>query len=502
MNRKKTGTILALFAAGVVLIGSVFMIIRWDTLQGAAFPPGCSVNMSTVKLYLLLLSGALLFGAFSVVNFKMKYLMIPVLILIFGTVTALLSPVGNGHDEMSHFFKTVATLDGKFFRYDSYNYEISKSYLLLYENSGLRVYDAGLREAWTNSGAFVNALDYGFAMPTYPFWGYIFPCIGVGIGRILHLSAGFTFFLGREFNVLGFALLTFTALRLLPDEVKNYGIVYALFSLMPGLVFVISHYQQDMMVYGLMMILISLYFRMRTGKKSGSCYLIFAGVFLLLIPLKTPYIFVGFLLFLLPEEFFGSKKKKYLSISVLAAAALLLAAVYSMAVNSQFTENRVAGVNGFEQLSYTLRSPFKVLAQCAVSFLSSVLFYFQHFLLLSGTAEYRISFGICVLSGTCTVLLLAKLFSCGKREFCPLPVLIQTFVILAVEFALFVSFNPVGYDGLVEGVQGRYFFSLLLLIPLVFSKECRQTDAGAKNAAIYFLFLEWVYTFASFAVFL
>ncbi len=485
-------TLLFLFI-GAALILIETQILRWARNDGA-IPAGIAAGMS-VKQMLLVGAVLLLLSVFMVMVFRCRKerrtdLLIALSIAVFGIIIAALSPVLNGYDEHAHFFKTVATLDGKMFRYDSYNYPVSQSYITIRDHMLDRWYSGTFAGKWSRETQYVLAIENGFAQPTYPFYGYLFCAAGLGLGRLLGLSVGFSFLLGRIFNVLAYAGMVYCALRLLPASCSKYRSAITVVSCLPGALFVSSHYTQEGLVYGLILILAALFLRMKFGEGAHKkdCIL-FSVLFLLLVPLKYPYIFLGFLLFLIPEKNFGFRKSR-LYIVILAAASILLAFLWFFFVSSQYTEPRVENVQGMEQLKYMMSHLPGFLLSAVTGFVQSIALYFSDNMRLFGSVFYFSSEAVGVIFGLCTMLVLC--FLCGRYSLKSgerfLIALIIVFVILATEAALYVSYNPVGREGFIQGVQGRYFYGLLLFLPLLLPEKLQLAslpEERKQETAVY-----------------
>ena len=163
----------------------------------SGIPEVVSESLSALQMLvfgvLLLVVMLVLFNLFRFRKEPYTDLYVFLFVILFGILIAVLSPVLNGFDEQAHFFKTVATLDGKMFRYESYNYRVSESYVLLRDHFMDRWYSPLFSGKWSQNTLFVEALENGYAQPTYPFYGYIFCAAGMGIARIIRLPIGMVF---------------------------------------------------------------------------------------------------------------------------------------------------------------------------------------------------------------------------------------------------------------------------------------------------------------------
>ena len=477
-----------------VLLLAEFGMLRWERISDT-IPAGMSATSSSFQMLafgvFVLLLAAIFFFLFHL-DEKRQDLVITVLILVCGTVIALTSPVLNGYDEQAHFYKTVATLDGKMFRYSDYSYDVSKSYALIRDNMFDRWYSQALRPAWSSETVFAEALVNGYAQPTYPFYGYLFCAAGLGFGELFRLPAGICFILGRLFNLLGYAALVYIALKLVPEDLKGLKTALMLTACMPGTLFVAAHYTQDGVVYGIIFLLIILFVRLYRAE--GNCvrdYIRFAVLFLLLVPMKYPYIFLGFLLLLVSPKKTGIPKLR-LWTALLAVLSVALAAVWFVLISSQFQDPRVPGVNGTEQLKFMIGHAPLILLNAVISFFSTIVYYLANAMRIFGGFDWYASLtaGAVFGAGTIGLIVLSPVRIGLNRTQKLVLAVISAFVVLATEAALYVSYNTVGSTLYIEGVQGRYFYGLLLLLPLFVPERVRGSIKIKNDVPWLFLLAE------------
>lgn len=473
----------------LVLLGAVGIIVislYWHRSMGQIpeiFEARFSVRQTAFLGGMLWIVGTAAVFVFHYLSDKYTALCTTLIILGAGLFIALFSPVINGFDEQSHLFKTIASLDGKMFNYESYNYAISDSYLDLWNHVLNPWYSSIFNEPWKESTTYVLAADYGFAQPTYPVYGYLFCMLGFGIARLLRLSTGICFVAGRITNLLGYVLLIDLAFLILPQNagrVKNALTLYAAF---PPLLYVAAHYTQDGTVYGLVAILLALFVRMYLSEKASlKEFLWFSVLLILLGPLKYPYMAMGLLLFVIPKERYAFKRP-YLKICVLAVVTLLVSAGWYFLISTQFHENRVDGVDGMAQIRFMLSQPFDVIVGAVNTMFVQTAEYFQRFFRLCGGLNYYVATGfslvLCIANLFMMVLFGSELkLTFGRR----LIVFFACFGITAITvFAVYASYNTVGETRYFQGIQGRYFYGLIPVIPMLvprFRMDSDQAEAG------------------------
>ncbi len=502
-NRKVFINIFAFVAVVLLSLATEYILIY----HGAGFNlpvdkvlgPEKRVLISALASGILLFVGVVVLFAFKKIK-KIETVAI-LIIIVFGLFLVFFSPVMNGFDENAHFFKALATLDGKMFDYESYNYEISDSYFVLRDNYlGKWWYTPEFQSGWLNSRTYVEALPNAFAQPTYPFYGYLFCCLGIAIGRILHLSTGLIYELGRVFNLFGYAALVFAAFKILPEKARGFKAVMLIYACMPGTLFVASHYSQDGIVYAVTGILIALFLKMYFAEKIlKRDFLLFAILFLLLVPLKYPYICLGFLLLLLPKNKFGFRKP-YLWIVSVAVLSLVIAGVWLIFVSSGFTETRIENVNGFEQMKFLLSHIPTFLRTAIFTIVHTLPSYFGNTMRIAGGYDVYISLAGGMIFSIIS-LIIAFLYT-GKLEIGRIVKIILIPIILLIVLgnivALYASYNTVGESYYIQGVQGRYFYQLFLLVPMVMANKMRfgkvNADENDYTLAVSFI-LVWLIWF-------
>lgn len=385
--------------------------------------------------------------------------------MVCGLLLIAVQPVMNGYDEPEHFFKVIASLDGKGLRYDEYNYEISNSFYLLRSLRGNGWWVLG-RTPWSQETTLADVLIDGRAQPTYPVWGYLFSMIGVGITRFLHAPLFLIYLAGKIMNLFGFVCLGTWALKITP----KYKTIFAVFMCMPATLFVVCSYHSDAATYGLIMLIMAYFLKWKEQKAIPLKECILWSLFLLLlVPLKFPYIGLLGLLFLLPGPNFCFRYKnvwKGALILVVSVTAIL----WSTQISSSFVEWISPGFDREAQINFISAHPSETLWIFLSSVLSQPPEFIDRFFGLSG-------YEAAVLPGifkeahvvlVCLLLLLSEKLDWKKWQ-----KLWIFFMLLGIwlltDLALYVTYTPVG-SLVMHGVQGRYLTPLLLIAALILPK--------------------------------
>lgn len=180
-------------------------------------------------------------------------------------------------------------------------------------------------------GLFVQQSSYGSIDPGSGLgWGANPPYIklpsalGIVIGSVFQLGSVPTFYLGRFFNFLLFALLAFFAVRITPIG-KN---VFVLVGLLPMTLHITSSYSYDAGILGLAFLLTALCLREIYGEGilSRRRKIEIITVAVLLAPCKVVYTVIVLLVFLIPRDRFVSARSA-LCFKLLALGCSLVAIV-------------------------------------------------------------------------------------------------------------------------------------------------------------------------------
>lgn len=402
--------------------------------------------------------------------------------LVFGLLLILVQPVLNGYDEPEHFFKVIASLDGKGLRYTDYNYDISGSFFVLRGMRGNAWWELG-DARWYTETAMASALRDGRAQPTYPVWGYLFSMAGVGIARLFHAPLALIYLMGKIMNLIGFVCMGAWALKITP----KYKNLFSVFICMPATLIVVCAYHCDAMTYGLILLVVAYFLKWKEQETVPLKEWIIWSLFLfLLVPLKFPYIGLLALVFLLPGTSFRFSHYNLWK-GALILVVSVTAVLWSTQVSSSFVEWMSPGFDREEQIQFISTHPLKTLW----IFMSSIISLPPGFIdrafgmngydgaVLPGVFKEAHAVLVCVL------LLVSEKMNWKKWQKYWI-----FFIILGIwlltDMALYVTFTPVG-SIVMHGVQVRYLTPLLLPAALILPKVERAgwEDRQVSSAVCY-----------------
>ncbi len=159
---------------------------------------------------------------------------------------------------------------------------------------------------------------------------YLAQALGITLARLLQLNFIWLVVLGRLANLLVYTAVVFWAVRLMP----RFKTALALCALLPMSLQLAGSFSYDAYVLHLSFLGIALVFALaygdgkRKGLLLGGCAVAFA----LLAPAKAIYILLALLIFIVPAERLGGRKKALLAKIAVLAVALLFWAVTNAGV--------------------------------------------------------------------------------------------------------------------------------------------------------------------------
>ena len=308
---------------------------------------------------------------------------------------------------------------------------------------------------------------------------YIMPGIGLTIGRLFHLGAAGTFFLGRLFNMLGFVLITAYAIRCLPFGKS----ILALLALMPMSLQQASSFSYDAFVNSAAFLLVAMTLRLAYGKENWAestkgkrwhavHMIILLAACILLLPIKgyayAPICFLPVILVF--SNWKTNRKEALLYLGILAACVAAFAIMRLLPMMHQietvtYMTSRSNKVKEMYSLAYLRSHPYEWVYVLLNDSRNHRAFYIES-MLVTPLAKLTKPVNNVMVYVCTSVLLLASL---RKKDETAIPgkaaklwIHLTSWISVAcVLLGMLFVYTPVEHK-LIDGVQGRYF------IPLVF----------------------------------
>ncbi|MBQ3274845.1 DUF2142 domain-containing protein [Candidatus Saccharibacteria bacterium] len=380
-------------------------------------------------------------------------------------------PPGESPDEISHFKRAYAITEGHFVSevYDDTRHAgaqlpagFQDSLVLSPEPGTYSTVISKLSESIpteTDYAAFNNTSLYHWLC-------YLPQILGILLGKTFGASLELIAYFAEIADFIVWLILGYFAIKLAP----KYKTIIVFLLLLPVTLQEATSLAPDALAIGLGLFLTSyvchLTYVRKTRLKSLEIVLLYVMA-ILVGYCKIVYLPIVILYLLIPETRFGSKRTKWIHASALIILLLVLNLSW-LATSSQFLREFNPGVDSAAQLSGILHNPLRYLMVLFNSLNVMGEFYFSSLLGMNlGSFTFNLPAIFFFISYGLFIVLFAQRDENLKIKpferilfgatFCLISLLIFT--------SIYIQWSPVGLP-YVDGVQGRYFIPILLLVPL------------------------------------
>jgi len=403
-----------------------------------------------------------------------------VLAVIFGMLFMFLTPPFQVPDEAAHFFRayqisqgdflpqkegelaggvlpsSLQTVAGRFSHIGVFPYQVHTSFAEIHEAR-----QVPLRAEGRSFTPFSNTAAYGTP------WVYAPQAAGIALGRLLSPSALDLLYFARLGGFLVWLLFGYWALRLLP--VGKWALMVLLLS--PMALFLAPSTSADSFVLSLTALVVAVALKLgcEEGRLSARDYGLLIAASAAIVLAKTPYSLAFLILLVIPASRFGGRKA-YAMFGVLVGMAWLVATGGWLLAARGFYVPAQLGVpvSAFQQLEFLRHSP-------SVFITATLRMYIAHgrqvlwgFVGLLGQNDTNLPYWLrlavmgYLTAGLLTTETIRGRFTAAHRW---LAALVPVGIFVALHLLLYLSWTPVG-AGVLEGMQGRYFVPVaMLLVP-------------------------------------
>ena len=412
-----------------------------------------------LKIILLIIGVIIYFIIFDPKDKKKLPINALFLIIIFGSVISVVKPVQYGLDEESHLPNVISISDSPIFKYSN---EKLEDYNSVFKYDALRNPSKKDKNYWFNvehKKSKIKGVRVGFDNPAF-----IPSAIGWNIGRLISKKVFVSYYLGRIFEVIVFAILAYLALKIS----KVFREAIYLFSTFPAVLYIIAGYHYDYLYFGASLIALALLTNVLSEKnKVDKKYAIaFQCTTLLFAFSKFPFILTGSLLSVLPNRYYKDKKMRTFS-SLLFLLNLFISFIYVGIIKLFPSGSSISGEG--PGLFYFLTHPLPLLRTLFLAphgiindFISDPLKY------VSEKSAFLIAASIFTFFFILFIIILRNKIELPKFfKYYSLLLLLGTATLIIVA----ISGDPRVYhtgDIVVGGVQGRYYYYILMFLPLYF----------------------------------
>jgi uncharacterized membrane protein len=437
-----------------------------------------------------------------------------VIMLSFGTLYMFVFPPNTAPDEGTHFLTTYQLADRVLGQKSEQEYSFMmreedrahESIFFHYpDHETYTNYAQDLKRFRTDMAGEALHDNLIFMEPTIPYEFYP-QTIGFVIARVLHLTVGWQYLLGRFFNLLIFSLLIFLAIERTPI---GKG-VFACISLFPMTLEIVSSLSYDTSVIALAFLGTAEYLYIAYGDKHARVRdLVALNVILLLLgPTKAIYVTMFLLAFFIPKKYFESRKQLIVYRSVVALVFLAVCAV-TVKLNVEIVTSHSAdrGVSREEEIltmADLLADPLKFV-EMAVYTTAVRMNDFIYTLIGKKLGNLDIPIRNFVIWGFFLAALVSAVSmkdsreTIGKRERIQFPIVfIGSYIGMLLVF--FIAWTKVN-STIIEGLQGRYLTPVLpLLLLLLNGKKLTRKRITDKHLLVFVSFLQCVVLITVFQV--
>lgn len=413
-----------------------------------------------------------------------------IFVLSFGLANTIMIPVLYGWDDAEHFVKSYNLASGNIIMREgeAIEYPVGMGDFLEKKfqtsNPNYRTYEEFQVE--TNSLMALNYSNsesafYQSMALTYTAVPYIFSALGILVSKILNFPFIGSYYLGRFFNLMMYALTVFYAIKIIPMG-KKLLFVYALLA---TVMFQATSFSADVVLNGFSFLAFAFVIKWLIEEKKLSILdlVILVGCFILITASKVTYAPIFLLVLLFKKNNFSSKKREWIvKLGVLFLGGLTFVGVFLYGQKLGLTQWGVPGISVREQLLFIIFSPIKYIHVLVQTFIS------QRDVLLGGSTVYLAYMGDLgrntqIISWV--MLLGVALFDVDEKSSLLMMrdrgiILFTCLVTLVLTMtALYATFTTVGYQ-IVLGFQGRYLIPLIFPVLFLFQRKKWVVNINAK----------------------
>jgi uncharacterized membrane protein len=421
------------------------------------------------------------------------YVLVPLIVTIFGTYFAVVTPPLWGIDETAHFERTYQISQGGLLaeqKGEEVGGMLPKNIPDLHKTvimdltAALHLYSVFDRKDVRDPNVYTPLVDVppsateefvSFAgSAAYSPIAYAAPSIAVTVFDALGVSLGGLIIMARLACLLVFVALITLALRSV-DALKIKWLVVAII-LIPKVVYQASIVSVDGILNGLGILLFALFIKSLITKNLAKYELILLAVVAIVLPLiKVNYSILSLLILLVPVSVYARhipyRKWAAWAKWIIVAVAAVLAGIWLLLTRHVGTALGQLGgytssqVNPGEQLQFVLHQP----GETFIAFIDTLTRDESNYVasLLSMLGWNYVQTPVVTMLLSVILLVIVAFYAREELLKAKKVVLISAGValvcVLSVFAIMYLTFNPIGAN-IINGVQGRYFLPMLAFI--------------------------------------
>jgi len=305
--------------------------------------------------------------------------------IIIGLIFTFVSPPLSGPDEVVHFTRAYQISEFKIYEEKNQNEiggyipvslqyvinELKKEPIILVQHNKSNkvqisnitsLFKVPLNKEVKTFMAFPSTAAY------FPIM-YLFESLGIGIAKVFNLTPLALFYFGRIFNLIGWAILTYFSIKLIPIGRK----VMFLLGLSPMILFQAATLSPDAITNGVAFLLISVFLRyafddkLNIGIKEVLVLILLSSTLALC---KQAYFLISILFLIIPVKKASSKRKYFSIFASIILTNIVLILLWSYSVRYAIVPLR-PNVSTYDQLVYIFENPLRYCKLIIKTFLSN-----------------------------------------------------------------------------------------------------------------------------------
>lgn len=397
-----------------------------------------------------------------------------------------------GYDESAHAYRTFVISEGYLVTdiNDDHSVKMMVPKSLLDIRNKVTTYQTYVDyfEHETDYSDLVEVYSDGTGAAPYVFLAYLFPAIGMKIGNILNLNILISYYLARLFGFLFSIFVIYYALKLIPfGKILMLVFVFNPMFIQPMVSLSADSVINTLTVFFISFILCKCY---KKEKMLRIDYLILFFISLFLALAKYAYLPLTFLLLLLWSK--GNSKNNKILLAIIIISILSSLSLYLFTTKYYTLKiSYIAGkeFNSIEQIKFILKNPINYIKILIDTTINKFDFYF--FTLFGrNLGPYTINIAETIPITYFCLLLFSPFLEKNNYELRKSHLVIFMMIALMsytlIQTGLYIGWTSVG-AGIVEGVHGRYFVPILIIIMFLLIRK--KNEIKINNKMLYIVLL-------------
>lgn len=420
--------------------------------------------------------------------------------LVFGVLFAAIVPPGHVPDEGAHFMRAYGVANGEFVARNiggsavGGEIPIESDFILRQADKKDRAgtYREMVAEL-TRGTTGEEVVEMYNTSAVYNFVCYLPQAVGILIGKILGLPVLWMIILARFCNYVIWLILMYFAVKLIPKFKK----IVVFMALLPIVLQEAMSLSPDALTIGASVFMIAYVLHLtfvKRGLLSKKERTILCLTAIVIGLCKIVYFPLIFIYLMLPEERFGSRKKKWMQVGGIVSLAIVVGLGW-LAISFGMIVETNPGVNAGAQVMGIMGAPLGYL-KVMVNTVDFNLFRWLREMLGMQLTSFGLNLPEVFFFVSFSMLVLLMMQRDEKMRMRKIDrwLLSGVFVIIAVMImtSLYVQWTPYGEE-MIGGIQGRYFLPILLLVPVIFcqgkGKRTGQTIVSEDTVLYYGVFV-------------